>query len=134
MVHHQTAEYHVKRVVRKGELFDQANLEVDSKLAPGRFVASSGVHLRRRIDAMYLAACANALFRYYRHRSCAATNLQHLLARLQPGQVNGHTPHGRLSSESEEAYHTIIEPRPCNNAPSCLRGQLLSQSPMAMVS
>src|SRR6266566_7114377 len=59
MVHHQTAENHVERVVRKGELFDQTDLEIDRNFAPGSFAASNGNHLRRSVNAAHPASFAN---------------------------------------------------------------------------
>jgi hypothetical protein len=98
MVHHHAAEHHVERVVRKGELLDQADLEIDGKAALGRFVTSNGDHLRGRVNAMYLTSLANLRFGEQRDRSGATSNIKHRLSWLQLGQIHGHLPHGLLSS------------------------------------
>src|SRR6266566_8198895 len=61
MVHHQTTEDHVERVVRKGKLLDHTDLEIDLQIVPGRFTASNCDHLRRSVNTIYLARFANTL-------------------------------------------------------------------------
>src|SRR6266567_7214597 len=75
MVHHQTTENHVERVVRKGELLNQTDLEIDRKVAPCCFAASNGDHLRRCINAVYLSRFANALPGKPGQRSGATPNI-----------------------------------------------------------
>src|SRR5205823_3859102 len=60
MVHHQTTENDIERVVRKGELLNQADPEIDGKVALCCFAASNGDHLRRSIYAVHLPRFANA--------------------------------------------------------------------------
>src|SRR5438876_168972 len=61
MVHHQTTEYYIERVVGKGELFNQTDPEIDGKVALCCFAVSNGDHLRRSIYAVHLPRFANAL-------------------------------------------------------------------------
>src|SRR5437660_8462260 len=75
MVHHQTTEYDIERVVGKGELLDQADPEIDAKVALCCFAASNGDHLWRSIYAVHLPRFANALTGKPGQRSGAAPNI-----------------------------------------------------------
>src|SRR5215471_3588819 len=61
MMHHQTTENDIERVVRKCELLYETNLEVDGKVAPRCFAASDGNHLWRSIYTVHHSSFANAL-------------------------------------------------------------------------
>src|SRR6266496_869992 len=75
MVHHQTTENDIERVVRKGKLLNQTDLEIDGKVALCCFAASNVDHLRRSIYAVHLPKFANALPGKSGQRSGATPNI-----------------------------------------------------------
>jgi len=59
-MHHQGREYNIERLVREGETLDHADLELDGRMALGRFRAGAGDLLRAGVNANDAARRADA--------------------------------------------------------------------------
>jgi hypothetical protein len=124
MMHHQSREHHIKRLVGEGKLLDHPDLKIDGEVASSRSRTGASNLLCSWIHACDAASTTNTKLSFQRELSRAAAHIQHHLSGLHEGETRGSLPElAQLATKQEgvhEPYSQVIAPALVKDQPFCL--------------